>query len=367
MSKFEYFIDDQTGEFLGKSEAFIDELETKARQKPLYEAAQAGFLAHAEVEKAAFIEGKQEERLEAINVFIDEQIDGDIDAAAQNLLDAYIQDLDSLIESLAADHVNGLDRSSFGPSEQALEDNTVYLLSFSSTFDEPEDQPEGYVSVREGDKWIAKEDHRNKTIFNIGTGEASVVNFIGEIPEAFTIDENDFDIPPHLVACTLDELKAGKLKQAEEAFERGMSFVTTGKGYSRTEQRGWSKQEKAAYAWIQQLDSNGNATEDINDHKMLLKMVAGRLWKNVIDVQPDEITERAHLIINNSDVIAPYYGALVGVLHKIQNDIEGIDEFTLDDEGNEIGLNGAKLKVNEIETDDIDAVAFAELVELQAN
>lgn len=57
----------------------------------------------------------------------------------------------------------------------------------NSTDIEPEQELEGYVLIFNGDKWEQREDHRGMTAYAISDRKASIVDYIGDIREGFTL------------------------------------------------------------------------------------------------------------------------------------------------------------------------------------
>lgn len=52
----------------------------------------------------------------------------------------------------------------------------------------PVDDVPGKVSLWDGNEWSPHSDNRGKTVYDTVTGASSVVNYIGEIAEGFTLD-----------------------------------------------------------------------------------------------------------------------------------------------------------------------------------
>ncbi|QYN42213.1 tail fiber assembly protein [Gilliamella sp. ESL0443] len=68
-------------------------------------------------------------------------------------------------------------------------------LPAQSYLDAPKEVDDDHAIVRQDDKWIYPTDYRGKRIYSIETGAESIVTFIGDIPDDFTLlkPNSDFD------------------------------------------------------------------------------------------------------------------------------------------------------------------------------
>lgn len=62
-------------------------------------------------------------------------------------------------------------------------------IAGNSTLVKPLVDKEGFVSVWDEGKWVYKEDHRDKTVYNTETKESKVVDYAGEIQQGWTLLE----------------------------------------------------------------------------------------------------------------------------------------------------------------------------------
>ena len=82
----------------------------------------------------------------------------------------------------------GSSEARLDPKETEIQGKEVYLIPTYTTIIEPLTLDIDEVAVFESDNWVAKEDHRGKTVFDIATAEDMVINQIGPMPDGFTLE-----------------------------------------------------------------------------------------------------------------------------------------------------------------------------------
>ncbi len=83
---------------------------------------------------------------------------------------------------------SGPSEARLDPKETKMQGKEVYLIPTYTTIIEPLTLDIDEVAVFESDNWVAKEDHRGKTVFDITTTEPMVINQIGPMPDGFTLE-----------------------------------------------------------------------------------------------------------------------------------------------------------------------------------
>lgn len=60
-------------------------------------------------------------------------------------------------------------------------------LASNSTLVKPPEEKEGFLSVWDEDKWVYKENHIGKTVYDTETKESKVIDYVGEVKQGWTL------------------------------------------------------------------------------------------------------------------------------------------------------------------------------------
>lgn len=60
-------------------------------------------------------------------------------------------------------------------------------LASHSTLVKPLEEKEGFLSVWDEDKWVYKENHIGKTVYNTETRESKIIDYVGEVRQGWTL------------------------------------------------------------------------------------------------------------------------------------------------------------------------------------